>query len=328
LDLAVYGQEMDNATSAPARMNTVLHDCPTAELWPSNSLSSPHFRRERNALRLKTFDCVVAEPRFSQKNWIGGLAPANDPCGRFGLKERDWGVPQPRNGDYAFVPRILTSPKSTGRGAVSLPHGALFRGGAEGAIRKKLVQHAVILALLVGLPASLVHGTGIPGCMVGLVKARAAGRRSIFMLDASKGFIKEGNKNRLRAQNMHRIADTFRRQLQAPRQSRMVPVAEIEADDFKLNVPRDIDTSEPEDVQDIRAHLKGAGVHEPGIQVASVARQRTRRMPFLPVADYEAANAGEGIRLDVSRAVQGRGRGFGRAQAFDRRTARCGKSAR
>jgi type I restriction enzyme M protein len=255
-DLTLYGQEMDNATSALARMNMVLHDCPTAEIWPANSLSSPHFKDERNALRLKAFDYVVANPPFSQKNWTSGLDPANDLYGRFGANPQDWGVPPPKNGDYAFLLHILTSLKSTGRGAVILPHGVLFRGGAEGAIRKKLVQQGVILAL-VGLPANLFYGTGIPACIVVLDKAGAPGRRGIFMIDASKGYIKDGNKNRLRAQDMHRIVDTFQRQLEQPRYSRMVPVAEIEANDFNLNLPRYIDTSDPEDLQDIEAHLKG-----------------------------------------------------------------------
>ncbi len=137
-----------------------------------------------------------------------------------------------------------------------LPHGVLFRGGAEGAIRKKLVQQGVILAL-VGLPANLFYGTGIPACIVVLDKAGSAGRRGLFMIDASKDYIKDGNKNRLRAQDMHRIVDTFHRQLEQPRYARMVPVAEIEANDFNLNLPRYIDTSEPEDLQDIEAHLKG-----------------------------------------------------------------------
>ena len=250
-DLTIYGQEMDNATSALARMNMVLHDCPTAEIWPANSLSSPHFKDERNALRLKAFDYVVANPPFSQKNWTSGLDPGNDLYERFA-----YGVPPPKNGDYAFLLHILTSLKSTGRGAVILPHGVLFRGGAEGAIRKKLVQQGVILAL-VGLPANLFYGTGIPACIVVLDKAGSAGRRGIFMIDASKAFTKDGNKNRLRAQDMHRIVDTFLRQLEQPRYSRMVPVAEIEANDFNLNLPRYIDTSEPEDLQDIEAHLKG-----------------------------------------------------------------------
>ena len=144
----------------------VLHDCPTAEIWPANSLSSPHFKDERNALRLKAFDYVVANPPFSQKNWTSGLDPANDLYGRFGTNPHDWGVPPPKNGDYAFLLHILTSLKSTGRGAVILPHGVLFRGGAEGAIRKKLVQQGGVTVNGLKLGAevqSLAAGDAVRG---------------------------------------------------------------------------------------------------------------------------------------------------------------------
>jgi type I restriction enzyme M protein len=249
LDLALYGQEMDNATSALARMNTVLHDCPTAEIWQANTLSSPHFKNADGGL--KTFDFVVANFPFSNKNWTSGLDPANDLYGRF-----EYGIPPAKNGDYAFLLHILASLKSTGKGAVIHPHGVLFRGGAEGALRKRIVRQGYIKGII-GLPANLFYGTGIPACILVLDKEGAAGRKGIFMVDASKGFIKDGNKNRLRAQDIHKIVDTFTRQLEAPRYSRMVPLAEVEANDFNLNLPRYIDSTEPEDVQDIEAHLKG-----------------------------------------------------------------------
>ena len=249
LDLALYGQEMDNATSALARMNMVLHDCPTAEVWQANVLSSPHFKS--NDGRLKTFDFVVANFPFSNKNWTSGLDPVNDLYGRF-----EYGVPPEKNGDYAFLLHILATLKSTGKGAVIHPHGVLFRGGAEAAIRKRLVRQGYIKGLI-GLPANLFYGTGIPACILVLDKEGAAGRRGIFMVDASKGFIKDGNKNRLRAQDIHRIVDTFNRQLEMPKYSRMVPLAEVEANDFNLNLPRYIDSTEPEDLQDIAAHLIG-----------------------------------------------------------------------
>jgi type I restriction enzyme M protein len=249
LDLALYGQEMDNATSALARMNMVLHDCPTAEIWQANVLASPHFKGADG--RLKTFDFVVANFPFSNKNWTSGLDPANDQYGRF-----EYGTPPAKNGDYAFLLHILTSLKSTGKGAVIHPHGVLFRGGAEAAIRKRIVKQGYIKAII-GLPANLFYGTGIPACILVLDKEGAAGRKGIFMIDASKGFIKDGNKNRLRAQDIHRIVDTFSRQAVLPRYSRMVPLAEIDANDFNLNLPRYIDSSEPEDLQDIAAHLLG-----------------------------------------------------------------------
>ncbi len=249
LDLAIYGQEMDNATSALARMNMILHDCPTAEIWKDNTLSSPHFKQGK--ANLKSFDFVVANPPFSTKAWSNGFDPANDEYGRFAL-----GIPPVKNGDYAFLLHILTSLKSTGKGAVILPHGVLFRGNVEGEIRKQIVRRGYIKGII-GLPANLFYGTGIPACIVVLDKEIAAARKGIFMIDASQSFIKDGNKNRLRAQDIHKIVDTFNRQLETPKYSRMVPVAEIEANDFNLNIPRYIDSSTPEDLQDISAHLLG-----------------------------------------------------------------------
>ena len=251
LDLTLYGQEMDNATAALARMNMILHDCPTAEIWKDNVLSSPHFK-ERDG-RLKIFDFVVANPPFSFKAWSNGFNPANDEYGRF-----EFGVPPTKNGDYAFLLHILTSLKSTGKAAVNLPHGVLFRGGAESDIRKNIVRRGYIKGII-GLPANLFYGTGIPACIIVLDKENAAARKGIFMIDASKGFIKDGNKNRLRAQDIHKIVDTFTRQLEDKRYSRMVSLTEISdpKNDYNLNLPRYIDSTEPEDLQDIDGHLRG-----------------------------------------------------------------------
>ncbi len=249
LDLALYGQEMDNATSALARMNMVLHDCPTAEIWQANTLSAPHFTSADGSL--KTFDFIVANPPFSTKAWTSGLDPANDLYGRF-----EYGTPPEKNGDYAFLLHMLKSLKSTGKAAVILPHGVLFRGGAEGGIRKRILQQGFVKGII-GLPANLFYGTGIPACIIVLDKEGAAGRKGIFMVDASKGFIKDGNKNRLRAQDIHKIVDTFTRQLETPKYARTVPLAEVQANDFNLNLPRYIDSTAPEDLQDIAAHLMG-----------------------------------------------------------------------
>jgi type I restriction enzyme M protein len=249
LDLTLYGQEMDNATAALARMNMVLHDCPTAEICQANTMSNPHFKDAMGGL--KTFDFVVANFPFSVKNWTSGLDPVHDLFNRF-----EFGIPPAKNGDYAFLLHILKSLKSTGKGAVIHPHGVLFRGGAEAVIRKRVVQQGFIKGII-GLPANLFFGTGIPACLLVVDKEGATGRKGIFMIDASRGFIKDGNKNRLRAQDIHKIADTFNRQIEIDRYSRLVPLAEIEANDFNLNLPRYIDSSEPEDRQDIEAHLKG-----------------------------------------------------------------------
>jgi len=250
-DLAIYGQEMDNATAALARMNVILHDCPTAEIWKDNTLSSPHFKAPDG--RLKTFDFVVANFPFSTKAWSNGFDPANDLYSRFAF-----GTPPKKNGDYAFLLHILACLKSTGKGAVIHPHGVLFRGGAEATIRREIVRRGYIKGII-GLPANLFYGTSIPACILVLDKEDAHARKGIFMIDASKGFIKDGNKNRLRAQDIHKIVDTFNRQLEVPRYSRMVPLSEISdpKNDFNLNLPRYIDSTEPEDLQGIEAHLRG-----------------------------------------------------------------------
>jgi type I restriction enzyme M protein len=251
LDLALYGQEMDNATAALARMNTILHDCPSAEIWKDNTLSSPHFKGPDG--RLKAFDFVVANFPFSSKAWSNGFDPANDLYGRFAF-----GIPPRKNGDYAFLLHILTCLKSTGKGAVIHPHGVLFRGGAEATIRREIVKRGYIKGII-GLPANLFYGTGIPACILVLDKENAHARKGIFMIDASKGFIKDGNKNRLRSQDIHRIVETFNNLREVPGYSRMVPLSEISdsKNDFNLNLPRYVDTTEPEDLQDIDSHLRG-----------------------------------------------------------------------
>lgn len=248
-DLTIYGQEMDTATRALAKMNMILHDCPTAEVWRGNTLANPHFTNKDGSL--KTFDFVVANPPFSNKAWTNGFDPSNDIYKRF-----VYGVPPDKNGDYAFLLHVLASLKSTGKGAVILPHGVLFRGNAEAEIRQTIVRKGFIKGII-GLPANLFYGTGIPACIVVVDKEHAAARKGIFMIDASKGFVKDGNKNRLRAQDLHKIVDVFTKQIEVNRYARMVPVAEIEKHDFNLNIPRYIDSSEPEDLHDIAAHLLG-----------------------------------------------------------------------
>jgi len=247
--VTIYGQEMDNATAALAKMNMILHDNPTAEIWQDNTLSSPHFKEKDGTLKLHDF--VVANPPFSTKAWSNGFDPANDLYERFAD-----GIPPAKNGDYAFLLHIIRSLKSTGRGAVILPHGVLFRGNAEGGIRRNIIRRGYIKGII-GLPANLFYGTGIPACIIVLGKENAAARTGLFMIDASRGFVKDGNKNRLRHQDIHKIVDVFNKQLEIPKFSRRVGVAEIEANDYNLNIPRYLDSSEAEDLQDIAAHLKG-----------------------------------------------------------------------
>ena len=186
--LAIYGQEMDVATWALARMNMILHGYPTAEIRRGNTLAAPGFKAPDDSL--KTFDFAVANPPFSSKAWTSGLDPAHDEFRRF-----EYGIPPAKNGDYAFLLHLIKSLKSRGKGAIILPHGVLFRGNREADIRRNLVQRGLIKGII-GLPPNLFYGTGIPACIIVIDKEEAGTRRGIFMIDASRGFIKDGNKNR------------------------------------------------------------------------------------------------------------------------------------
>ena len=247
--VTIYGQENDNATAALAKMNMILHDNPTAEIWKDNTLSRPHFIQDDGSL--KTFDFVVANPPFSNKAWSNGFDPEHDLYERF-----NDGIPPKKNGDYAFLLHVLKSLKSTGKGAIIMPHGVLFRGNAEADIRRNIVRKGYIKGVI-GLPPNLFYGTSIPACIIVLDKEHAASRQGIFMIDASRGFMKDGNKNRLRDQDIHKIVDVFNKQTELPKYSRMVSFAEIAENDYNLNIPRYIDSTEPEDIQDIEAHLLG-----------------------------------------------------------------------
>ena len=247
--LTIYGQESNSTTAALARMNMILHGYEAAEIWHGNTLTDPHWKAENGGL--KTFDFVVANPPFSQKNWTTGLDPVHDRFERF-----EYGVPPAKKGDYAFLLHVLKSMKSTGKAAVIMPHGVLFRGHSEAKIRRELVRRGFIKGII-GLPPNLFYGTGIPAVIIVLDKEHAHARKGIFMIDASKGFRKDGPKNRLRERDIHKIVSTFKEMREIPGCSRMVPLSEIEANDYNLNLPRYIDSSEPEDRQDLAAHLFG-----------------------------------------------------------------------
>ncbi len=249
--LSIYGQEKDVATWTMARMNMILHGRVAAEIKRDNTLAAPQFTEGPG--RLKRFNFAVANPPFSDKAWTNGLDPANDEFRRF-----EYGEPPAKNGDLAFLLHLVASLNSTGKGAIIMPHGVLFRGNREAGIRRNLVRRGLIKGVI-GLPANLFFGTGIPACIVAIDKQNAVGRRGIFMIDASKGFRKDGPKNRLRERDIHRIVDVFNEQRESPGYARMVPLSEIasEANDYNLNIPRYIDSSEPEDLHDLGAHLHG-----------------------------------------------------------------------
>ena len=249
--ITLEGQEKDVTTAGLARMNMILHNFPTANIVSANTLSAPKFK---DGEQLRTYDYVVANPPFSDKTWSTGLTPSMDPFQRF-----TWGEPPPRQGDYAYLLHIIRSMK----GARGRPPASCRTACCSVAMPKPRsasgLSAPAISRGLSGCPRTSFTAPSIPACIVVLDKENAAGRKGVFMIDASRGFRKDGPKNRLREQDIHRIVDTFTRQVDVPRYARMVPIDEIAdpKNDFNLNLPRYIDSTEPEDLQDIDGHLRG-----------------------------------------------------------------------
>lgn len=275
--LTIYGQEKDIATTALTKMNMLLHGCAEADIAPGghSTLAEPYFKETIKSpeggeiVRLKQFDFIVSNPPFSLKNWTDGVFSKSeeqdqkkksadiDPWERFNM-----GIPPTKNGDYAWLLHIYKSMEDeAGKAAVILPHGVLFRGGAEQQIRTALINSKVIKAII-GLPANLFYGTGIPACIIVMDKENADKRKGIFFIDASRGFIRDGNKNRLRQQDIHKILDTFNSLegeaiKEEKHYSKMVDFKTIKDNDYNLNIPRYIDLEDKENIQDIFAHLHG-----------------------------------------------------------------------
>lgn len=250
-EISGYGQEKESSTAGLAKMNAVLHNKATIKIMAGNTFSDPQFIKKDDASKLERFDYIVANPPFSLKNWSDGLKEFD----RFsGYGDR----PPEKNGDYAWLMHILKTLKSTGKAAVILPHGVLFRGNAEGTIRQAIVDKGWIKGII-SLPPNLFYGTGIPACILIIDKEGAENRAGIFMIDAGKGYVKDGNKNRLREQDIYRIVTTFNEQItDDPKYARFVPNKEIkEKNGYNLNISRYIDSSNPEDIQDIYAHIHG-----------------------------------------------------------------------
>lgn len=250
-NITLEGQEKDVMTVGLARMNMLLHGVSDAVIAAGNTLANPRFTDNG---QLRTYDYVVANPPFSDKKWSLGFLPEIDQYQRF-----TWGVPPAKQGDYAYLLHIIRSMKpGTGKGACILPHGVLFRGNAEEGIRRQLVDSGCLKGII-GLPANLFYGTGIPACILVLDKENAVSRRGVFMIDASKGFAKDGNKNRLRERDIHRIVTVFTAMRDVPGYARMVSREEIasEKNNYNLNIPRYIDGSDAEDIHSLDAHLNG-----------------------------------------------------------------------
>ena len=258
--VGLYGQEKDLATYNMAEMNIMLHGIQTFDLQHGDTLNSP--QHLEGGLFLQTFDYGVANPPFSLKGWMK-TAKADDVFGRWSTER---GVPPASKGDYAFLLHMVKSLKSEGKGAVILPHGVLFRGNAErgeseAVIRRDLINSHIIKGII-GLPSNLFYGTGIPACIIIIDKSSARDSKGILMIDAKDGFLKDGAKNRLREQDIRRIADVWdagkdNPDYEEPHFARFVKYEEIERNGWNLNIPRYVQPRDTEVHQDLYAHLNG-----------------------------------------------------------------------
>jgi len=263
VEVAIYGQEKDLATAGMARMNFVLHHKAAAEIAGNrNTFADPQYFKDDGQTELRQFNFVVANPPFSMKNWMDGIKGKE--YGRF---DGYGASPPEKNGDYAWLLHIVKSMKPSGKGACILPHGVLFRGNAEATIRTSLIKKGYIKAII-GLPANLFFGTGIPACIIILDKEGAGSRDGIFMIDASRDFVKDGNKNRLRERDIYKVVSAYREWRGEEHYSCFVPLAKIEKNDYNLNIPRYINSGESEDLQNIDGHLNG-GI--PAVDVDSLS---------------------------------------------------------
>ena len=260
-----FGQEKESTTAGLAKMNAVLHRKAEIIIKSGNTFSNPQYLDRNDNSILERFDYIVANPPFSMKNWRDGIAGKE--YGRF---EGYGDTPPEKNGDYAWLMHILKALKTNGKAAVILPHGVLFRGNAEATIREAIIKKHWIKGII-SLPANLFYGTGIAACVLVIDKEGAANRQGIFMIDASRGYVKDGNKNRLRERDIYRIITTFNEQITTdPKYARFVPNDEIEKKNgYNLNITRYIDSTDPEDIQDIYAHIHG-GI--PAVDIDSLSK--------------------------------------------------------
>ncbi|MGN0641358.1 MAG: type I restriction-modification system subunit M [Oscillospiraceae bacterium] len=255
--VAIYGQEANSQTWALCVMNMFLHGVDDAKIWQGDTLANP--MNIENGSLMK-FQVVVANPPFSLDKWDSGFLSETDTGSKKQEKMQasldiykrfDWGVPPSSKGDYAFVLHMLNSlDEENGRMAVVLPHGVLFRGASEGKIRKKIIE-SKLLDAVIGLPANLFYGTGIPACILVFKKNRPT--TDILFIDASGdgNYEKGKNQNILRDCDIQKIYDTYKKREKVDKYSYVATEDEIKQNEYNLNIPRYVDTFEEEEPVDI-----------------------------------------------------------------------------
>jgi type I restriction enzyme M protein len=247
-NLSLFGQEMNLNTWAICKMNMFLHGVLSADIRKGDTLRDPQHTQNGE---LMTFDRVIANPPFSLKKW-GKDEADNDAYGRF-----PYGTPPKDAGDLAFVQHMIASTNADGMAGIVMPHGVLFRGSSEKAVRQGMLQDDLLEAV-VGLPSGLFYGTGIPACLLIINKKKPKKRKGKVLFINSELEFEEGkNQNKLREQDIAKIVNVFEKYTEIKRYSKIVPIAEIEENDFNLNIRRYADTSPPPEIFDVRAILHG-----------------------------------------------------------------------
>ncbi|MDY0236422.1 MAG: type I restriction-modification system subunit M [Gudongella sp.] len=242
-NLQIYGQEINLSTWAIAKLNMLLHDVSGATIWKGDTIRDP---KNTEGATLKTFDMVLSNPPFSLKNWGKEVAEKNE-FNRF-----NYGIAPTSYGDLAFVQHMLASTNSKGIMATVVPHGILFRGGAEGRIRQGLLEDDLFEAVI-GFPQNLFYGASIPASVIILNKNKSEDKKGkVLFIEASDGFIKDGNKNRLRTQDIEKIVSTYDNFKDIEKFAKVVEIQEIKNNDYNLNITRYVDTSEEEEEIDIK----------------------------------------------------------------------------
>ena len=256
-NISLYGQEINLNTWAIGQMNMLLHDLPDAQIRRGDTMRDPKFLDSGN---LMVFDRVIANPMWNQKKWSKDYIKSNEPYNRF-----PYGLPPKNSADWAWVQHMLASANDSGKVGVVLDNGVLFRSRSEGKIRKKALKDDLIEAVI-ALPGNLFYNTSSPGCILVLNKDKPKERKDkVLFIYAEDQTLRESgvkmyeelsNQNQLTKQGVEKIVQTYRNYNTEEHHSRVVDLEEIEKNDWNLNVPRYVDTTEPEEPIDVKEKRK------------------------------------------------------------------------
>jgi type I restriction enzyme M protein len=245
-NLELAGQELNGGTWAICKMNMLLHGVRSADVRQGDTIKDPQHLDKKGEIR--RFDRVIANPPFSQNYARNGM--------KFPERFHTFLPESGKKADLMFVQHMVASLKSDGRMAVVMPHGVLFRGGEEKACRQKFIKDGILEAVI-GLPAGLFYGTGIPACVLVINRHESAKRKSVLFINADREYKEGKNQNSLRPEDIEKITHVYRNRLSVPKYSREVPVEELEREEFNLNIRRYVDNSPPPEPHDVRSHLHG-----------------------------------------------------------------------